>query len=151
MKPYVRLSDDSSFPNISSTEFRDMLWRCRCGTPTKHDINHLIRCADALDFLINHPAMTQKEVVKKISKIRNEIDKKIIEFARFLRRQAELGNMVCFVFNEPTIYMPEKEEEKSIWVDIGEEVFLFGSLDNENYVVEIPKASKLFLIKIIII
>lgn len=73
MKPYVRLSDDSSFPNIVSTEFRDMLWRCRYGTPTKHDINHLIRCADALDFLINHPAMTQKEVVKKISKIRKAL------------------------------------------------------------------------------
>jgi hypothetical protein len=70
----VRLQDESSWPDPSCEEFKDLSWSLRHGVRlTREQLLFTASILDAYAGLILHPAFTLKVVQEKVSNIRKVI------------------------------------------------------------------------------
>ena len=71
----VTLDDGSTWPNPLGEEFKNIAWRLRYNPQSiiQPDLYNAASVMEAYSMLITHPAMTLKEVQKKISMIRKAI------------------------------------------------------------------------------
>jgi hypothetical protein len=71
----VKLEDGSAWLNPLGEEFNDLAWRLRHNHQSlgRGDLHNAAAVMQAYSMLITHPAMTLKEVQKKISMIRKAI------------------------------------------------------------------------------